>query len=144
MSIPTISDVKFSMGDDLPVFETVDPPPIYTQAELQAASVDQVDPKLREAILSCRAGDPERASSSGSQLLREGVQADELNACLHGAAYSGNGEVVRMLLSAGVPGSLFAAPIAVKANSPSALAVLVRRNWDLNEEEDWCLPPLLG
>lgn len=135
------SDNPLLLGE-MPVFgPPVDLPPFYSEPTQELISSD---PSMRVAEAACMADDADRASASVQDLLDTGTDPRDLQICLSRAAQSGHEDLVQMLLSIGVPVSLEAVKVAITKESTRLLAMFLEYGWDINEEEAWCVPPLLS
>lgn len=77
-------------------------------------------------------------------LLQTGTNPRDLQAYLTKAARAAQEDVVEMLLSVGVPVSLTAVKAAIAKESIPMLSLFLKHGWDINEEEQWCIPSLLS
>lgn len=90
------------------------------------------------------ADDADCAFASVQDLLDTGTDPRDLQICLSRAAQSGHEDLVQMLLSIGVPVYLEAVKVAITKDSTRRLSMFLEYGWDINEEEAWCVPPLLS
>ncbi|EME39172.1 hypothetical protein DOTSEDRAFT_75051 [Dothistroma septosporum NZE10] len=128
---------------ELPVFEPIE----YSQSsddEETTQSLISLDPKTRAVEAACKAGNADRAFADVQHLLQTGTNPQDFQVCLIAAASSGQEGLAQMLLSAGVPASQWAVKAAIKQDSIPLLSLLIKNGWNINEEEAWCLPPLLS
>lgn len=133
------------MDDGLPTFEPVGPAQVISDAErLHARQIRPENPELAKAEALCLAGDVDAATVSVTELLQTGTQSGSLQFCLLGAVVSRSEDLVRMLLDAGVPVNLMNIKPAIENRSRPILSLFLQHGWDINEEEQWCLPPLLS
>lgn len=133
------------MDNDLPQFEPVDLPPAIS--DVQALRDRQLQPEnteLANAETLCYSGNVYAATASITRLLQTGTHVQDLQFCLLGAVLSGSQDLVRTLLCAGVPASLVNVKPAIKQKSLYMLSLFLQHGWNINEEEDWCIPPLLS
>lgn len=127
---------------EMPVFgPPVDLPPFYSEPTQELISSD---PRMRVAEAACMADDADCAFASVQDLLDTGTDPGDLQICLSRATQSGHEDVVQMLLSIGVPVSLEAVKVAITRESTWLLSMFLEYGWDINEEEAWCVPPLLS
>lgn len=127
---------------EMPVFgPPVDLPPFYSEPTQELISSD---PSMRVAEAACMADDADRAFASVQDLLDTGTDPRDLQICLSRAAQSGHEDVVQMLLSIGVPVYLEAVKPAITKESTRLLSMFLKHGWNINEEEAWCIPPLLS
>lgn len=124
---------------ELPIFEHVEDSPSHG-VETQPLMASDPDIRAFEAI--CNAGGGDRASVQ--HLLHTCTNPRDLQACLTRAAQSGQEDLVQTLLSAGVPPSLGAVKAAIARESVLLLSLFLKHGWNINEEEAWCIPPLLS
>lgn len=127
---------------EMPVFgPPVDLPPFYSEPTQELISSD---PRMRVAEAACMADDADCASARVQDLLDTGTDPRDLQICLSRATQSGHEDLVQMLLSIGVPVSLEAVQVAITRESTWLLSMFLEYGWDINEEEAWCVPPLLS
>ncbi|KAF2773795.1 ankyrin [Teratosphaeria nubilosa] len=133
------------MDYDLPQFEPVPLPAVIDDAEvLRGRHLRPEDTEIANAEALCHAGDVSAATANINQLLHAGTPVQKLQFCLLGAVLSGSEDLVQMLLNAGVPVSLVNVKPAIKRKSLQILSLFLHYGWNINESEDWCLPPLLS
>lgn len=133
------------MDDRLPTFEPIGPAPVISDAErLHARQIQPENPEIAKAEALCLAGDVDAATASVTKLLQTGTQSGSLQFCLLGAVLSRSEDLVRILLDAGVPVNLVNIKPAIENKSRPILSLFLQQGWDINEEEQWCLPPLLS
>ncbi|KAF2770791.1 ankyrin [Teratosphaeria nubilosa] len=79
-------------------------------------------------------------------LLERGITAHQLQTCLLRATESQRCEIVELLLRSGVPLSSLSLPVepALQRCSFDILSLFLKYGWDINEEQEWCTPPLLS
>jgi hypothetical protein len=135
------------MDDDLPVF---DEPPIPLPSEispverLQRRQDQPTDPDIATVEALCQAGDVPAASAAISRLLESGTHAGDLQYCLLAAIVSGSEGLVRQLLEAGTSITVPNTQAAIEYKRIPILSLFLQYGWDINKEEDWCLPGLLA
>ncbi|CZT19206.1 uncharacterized protein RCC_05052 [Ramularia collo-cygni] len=127
---------------ELPVFEPIGEPPSFVGVETQLPV--SADPDIRVIEAMCMAGDSDCASAGIQKLLQAGTNPQDIQICLTRAAQAGRGDLVQMLLSVGVPVSLGAIKAAITKESFQLLSLFLKHGWNINEEEAWCIPPLLS
>lgn len=133
------------MNHDLPQFEPVELPTVSDDAKvLHDRQLRPENTEIANAEALCRAGDVCAATATITRLLQTGTHAQDLQFCLLGAVLSRSQGLVQILLGAGVPASLVNVKPAIKQKSLSMLSLFLQHGWNINEEEDWCLPPLLS
>lgn len=127
---------------EMPDFEpTEDTGPAYGK-DMQSPVSLNVHIGAVEAL--CMADNTDRASAEVQDLLQTGTNPQDLQVCLRTAAQFGREDLVQMLLSAGVPISLGAIKAAITKDSVAMLSLFLQHGWNINEEEAWCIPPLLS
>lgn len=133
------------MDHDLPQFEPVPLPVVISDAEaLRGRNLRLEDTEVANAEALCHAGNVSAATAKITQLLHDGMRVQNLQFCLLGAVLSGSGDLVKTLLDAGVPVSLVNVKPAIQRKSLQILSLFLQYGWQINESEDWCLPPLLS
>ncbi|KAM3417822.1 hypothetical protein BST61_g6047 [Cercospora zeina] len=128
---------------ELPVFEPVKDSP-SSDGEEVTQSLISIDPKTRAVEAACRAGNADGAFAHVQHSLQTGTDPQDFQGCLTVAAQSGQEGLVQMLLSAGVLASQWAVKAAIKQDSVALLSLFLEHGWNINEQEAWCLPPLLS
>jgi hypothetical protein len=128
---------------ELPIFE-----PIEDSAPSDGVDDTQFlyssDPDFRAIEAAWQEGATDRASAGVHYLLQIGTDPRDMQMCLAGAARYGQEDLVQMLLSVGVPVCLGAVKAAIVQESTPLLSLFLQYGWNINEEEDWCIPPLLS
>lgn len=133
------------MDYDLPQFEPVELPPAISDAQvLHARQLQPENTELANAEKLCYDGNVCAATASITRLLQTGTHVQDLQFCLLGAVLSESQDLVRTILGAGVPVSLANVKPAIKQKSLYMLSLFLQYGWNINEEEDWCIPPLLS
>ncbi|KAK3616232.1 hypothetical protein LTR56_026093 [Elasticomyces elasticus] len=133
------------MDYDLPQFEPVHLPLVISDAEILCERQLRLEnTKIANAEALCYAGDVSAATANITQLLQSGTHVQNLQFCLLGTVLCESQDLVRMLLDAGVPLNLVNVKSAIKQRSLPTLSLFLEHGWDINEREDWCLPPLLS
>ncbi|KAM3414640.1 Caskin-2 [Cercospora zeina] len=133
------------MDDDLPQFEAVELPPVVSDAQLlRERQLQPENTEIANAESLCYAGNVCTATASITRLLQLGTHVQDLQFCLLGAVLSGSQELVQVLLDAGVPVDLANVKAAIKQKSLAVLSLFLQHGWSINEEEQWCIPPLLS
>lgn len=133
------------MDYDLPQFEPVELPPVISDAQaLRDRQLQPENTELANAEALCHGGDVRAATASITRLLQTGTHVQDLQFCLLGAVLSESQDLVRTLLGVGVPASLVNVKPAIKQKSLYILSLFLQYGWNINEEEEWCIPPLLS
>lgn len=133
------------MYDCLPTFEPVRPAVVISDAEmLRTRQIQPENPEIARAEALCLAGHVEAARTSVTELLQNGTRTANLQYCVLGAVISRCEDLVRFLLDAGVPVNLVNIKSAIENKSLPILSLFVQKGWNINEEEQWDLPPLLS
>lgn len=133
------------MDYDLPKFEPVALPSVVSDVQVlrdRQLRPENIDIARAEAL--CHAGDASAATAEITQLLRAGTNVQTLQHCLLAAVLAGSQNLVRTLLDAGVPVRLVNVKAAIDQKSPRILGLFLQHGWNINESEEWCLPPLLS
>ena len=136
------------MDDDLPlveVIEMVGPPNPISDAEiLRRRQLQPENSDIAAAEALCTAGHVPAATASIKRLLQTDTRPRQLSYCLLGAILAWSDDLVQMLVDAGVPPNLGDVKAAIRQNSPPMLALFLQHGWNINEQEDKFLPPLLS
>lgn len=133
------------MDDALPIFEPISPAPVISDIEILHARQSNPDnPEVAKAEALCLAGDVDGATAIVNKLLQTGTHPESLQFCLLGAVLSSCEHLVRTLLNTGVPVNLTNIKSAIESSSLPILSLFLQQGWNINEEEQWCLPPLLS
>lgn len=133
------------MDHDLPQFEPVGLPPPVSNAEiLRERQIRSGNSEIGIAEALCLAGNVSAATADINRLLETGTHVQDLQFCLLGAVLSESQDLVRTLLDAGVPACLSNVKPAIEQKSLPILSLFLQHGWNINEREDWCLPPLLS
>lgn len=126
---------------ELPVFEPIEDLPLNG---VETQLLTSADPNIRVVEATCMAGDADGASAGIQRLLQTGTNPHDIQVCLTRAVQSGQEDLVQMLLSVGVPVGVGAVKAAIAKESVLLLSLFLKHGWNINEEEAWCIPPLLS
>ncbi|CZT15072.1 uncharacterized protein RCC_00976 [Ramularia collo-cygni] len=148
---PPLDPFAMPRLEDLPPFDMslfegsqpIPPPKVVSDEQHIRNRLLQPWTELTKAESLCYAGDVCAATTTINHILDKGTQPDELHYCLLAAILAGSESLVRVLLDNGVPIDSQNIKAAIRRKSSTMLSLFLHHGWDVNEQEDWCTPPLL-